>query len=69
MPILAAMLVGAWTASGIRGRRAGAWIHTTGEILATGQHPYSTPENAEVAGERQLRAAATLPTPDHLEPT
>lgn len=42
--------------------------HATGEILATGQHPYSTPENAEVAGERQLHAAATLPTPDHLEP-
>ncbi len=41
---------------------------TTGELLATGQQPYSTPEYAEVAGERQLHAAATLATPDRLEP-
>ena len=40
----------------------------TGEILFTGEHPYSTPEYAENAGARQLHAARILPTPDHLEP-
>ncbi len=40
----------------------------TGELLFTGEQAYSTPETAEVAGARQLHAARTLPTPDHLEP-
>lgn len=42
--------------------------HTTGEILCTGTEAYSAPEHAETAGARQLHAAATLPTPNHLEP-
>lgn len=42
--------------------------HTTGEVLLTGTQAYSTPEHAEVIGARQLHAAHTLPTPDHLKP-
>ncbi len=42
---------------------------TTGEILFTGEHAYSSDLYAEVAAERQLAAARALATPDHLEPT
>ncbi len=41
---------------------------STGQVLLTGTEAYSAPEYAEVAGTRQLDAARTLPTPDHLEP-
>ena len=41
---------------------------TTGELLLTGTQAYSAPEHAETAGVRQLHAARTLPTLDHLEP-
>lgn len=51
-----------------RGHRWRLLDRDTGEILFTGQQPYSTPETAEVAGARQLHAARILPTPDHLEP-
>lgn len=40
----------------------------TGEILLTSQLGYSSEEAAETAGARQVHAARTLPTPDHLEP-
>jgi len=53
----------------------GGWGHRwrlldgdTGELLFTGEQAYSTPEAAEVAGARQVHAARTLPTTDHLEP-
>lgn len=42
--------------------------HDTAEILFTGQQAYSTPEEAEVAGARQLHAPRILSVPDHLEP-